>query len=362
MVNKYYLINNFRRFRMNISSTVNSFFAAANTFDGFKSNFDKIFSPNELEHLYILKGGPGTGKSTLMKKLAEAFENDDCVICKIYCSSDPHSLDGIIVEKGKKKIAVIDGTAPHTTDPIFPGAVDDIINLGDGFRTEVLKAEREKITGLNSVKKEHYKNAYACLKACGELHAYIWELFSNSDAYSEAECTAKKIIGCQEFYEKDNNIVGDIFLSAFGKDGYFRLDIPCIKKDYISICGDGISEYIVMNIILQNLIGDYSASLVSSSPLSKKMTDVIITSDSIISTDKSGNILYDTTPALGSLPAEYEQLRGAYLGLLNCASKEFAKAADVHFDLEKIYSSAMDFTNNDKVFKRLREEFAKQLA
>ena len=42
------------------------FFAAANTENGFYSLFDDVFSPESFRRIYILKGGPGTGKSTLM--------------------------------------------------------------------------------------------------------------------------------------------------------------------------------------------------------------------------------------------------------------------------------------------------------
>ena len=43
------------------------------------------------------------------------------------CSSDNNSLDGIVIPK--LKIAILDGTA-HVVDPVFPGVVDEIINLG----------------------------------------------------------------------------------------------------------------------------------------------------------------------------------------------------------------------------------------
>ena len=45
----------------------NTCFAAANTYYGFKSNFDEVLERDTLERLFILKGGPGTGKSSLMK-------------------------------------------------------------------------------------------------------------------------------------------------------------------------------------------------------------------------------------------------------------------------------------------------------
>ena len=73
-----------------------SFFGATNGYSGFKSNFERIFGYPEVEKLFIIKGGPGTGKSTLMRKIEERYSNRfDTTI--ILCSSDPGSLDGVII-------------------------------------------------------------------------------------------------------------------------------------------------------------------------------------------------------------------------------------------------------------------------
>ena len=53
------------------------FFAGANSADGFFSCFDDLYSPEKGDAFYILKGGPGTGKSTLMKRLALAADKEE---------------------------------------------------------------------------------------------------------------------------------------------------------------------------------------------------------------------------------------------------------------------------------------------
>ena len=86
-----------------------SFFAAANGYSGFRSYFDKIFDPSEYTSLYILKGGPGTGKSSFMKRLLAELETEVEECEAIFCSSDPASLDGVIIKRGERRIGVIDG-------------------------------------------------------------------------------------------------------------------------------------------------------------------------------------------------------------------------------------------------------------
>ena len=46
------------------------YFAASNSSEGFKSYYGEIFE--RADRLYVIKGGPGTGKSSLMKRLADA--------------------------------------------------------------------------------------------------------------------------------------------------------------------------------------------------------------------------------------------------------------------------------------------------
>ena len=83
------------------------FFAAANTGRGFESDFPEIFSPEKFKRIYIIKGGPGTGKSTFMKKLGVEAERRGLSPEYYFCSSDVASLDGVVIPE--KRAAVLDG-------------------------------------------------------------------------------------------------------------------------------------------------------------------------------------------------------------------------------------------------------------
>ena len=139
------------------------YFAAANTCKGFVSFFPEIFDPAALHKIYILKGGPGVGKSTLMKKAARlAKERGFDPVC-YHCSSDPSSLDGVwIPETGK---AILDGTAPHVVDPRFAGAREVIVNLGEAWNLAALEKEDERILALCTAKSGCYRTAYRLLAA-----------------------------------------------------------------------------------------------------------------------------------------------------------------------------------------------------
>ena len=136
-----------------------SYFAAANGYSGFRSYFNDIFISEKFKRIFILKGGPGTGKSTLMKRVVHFADCEGMDYEKIHCSSDPYSLDGVIINTNGKRYAIIDGTAPHERDAVIPGAIDTIVNLGDSFNISSLESKRDEIIHLNQKKKKAYKKA-----------------------------------------------------------------------------------------------------------------------------------------------------------------------------------------------------------
>ena len=60
----------------NASARDGGFFAAANTGRGFVSYFDEIFFCDDIKQRYVIKGGPGTGKSSIMRRVAKRGESD----------------------------------------------------------------------------------------------------------------------------------------------------------------------------------------------------------------------------------------------------------------------------------------------
>ncbi len=149
-------------------SRVISSFMGANSPIGFCSFFEEIYNPYKNHHPYIIKGGPGTGKSTLMKKVARKAQEMGYETELIYCSSDPKSLDGIIVKD--LGISVIDGTSPHVLEPKFPGAVENIINTGDFWDKKKLAAKSDLIRSLTLENSMHHFRSARYLSAAGAIN------------------------------------------------------------------------------------------------------------------------------------------------------------------------------------------------
>lgn len=148
-------------------SAVPAYFLGANSPAGFYSLYSELISPKDARAIYLLKGGPGCGKSTLMRRVADAAREAGLAVEIILCSGDPDSLDAVLLpELG---VAVADATAPHVMEPKFPGVVERYVNLGDCCDHNALQPLREEIMACMVGYPECYSRAYRCLDASFEL-------------------------------------------------------------------------------------------------------------------------------------------------------------------------------------------------
>lgn len=160
-------------------------FLGANTPYGFVSFFDELYNPYENCRAYIIKGGPGTGKSSLMRKIANECERREIDIEKVYCSSDPSSLDGLIIPK--LKVSIADGTSPHTLEPQFPGACENIINAGDFWDKKALHSKADEIRSLSLENSLHHRRSSKYLAAAGHIYEENMRIVSRYTDKAKAE-------------------------------------------------------------------------------------------------------------------------------------------------------------------------------
>lgn len=92
------------------------YFLGANSPTGFYSLYSELLPPETASVIYILKGGPGCGKSTLMRQVAQQAAQAGETVEYILCSADPDSLDAVVLPR--LGAALVDGTAPHGTAPL----------------------------------------------------------------------------------------------------------------------------------------------------------------------------------------------------------------------------------------------------
>lgn len=152
-------------------NTYIQYFLGANSPSGFYSLYDQLIVPEAAQAIYILKGGPGCGKSTLMRRVGRLLQEKDVPAEYILCSGDPDSLDAVIFPT--LRVALVDGTAPHVVEPKYPGVVESYVNLGDCYDKDALGDLRQEIMGCMKGYKGCYQSAYRCLRAAAEVSADV---------------------------------------------------------------------------------------------------------------------------------------------------------------------------------------------
>ncbi len=142
------------------------FFLGANSGEGFYSLYDQLLG-GRLDDLMILKGGPGCGKSTFMRRVGAAMERAGERVVYIQCSGDPDSLDGAIFLD--RRAAVVDGTSPHVLEPTYTAASERYVDLTRFYDVAAAKARRTEIIGRSDEYRAHYRDAYRALRAMSEV-------------------------------------------------------------------------------------------------------------------------------------------------------------------------------------------------
>ncbi len=364
---------------MNIYENEACFFAATNTGNGFKSYFDEIFGKNPDDRLYILKGGPGVGKSTFMKRLArEAGKRGE--ECEYFlCSSDTSSLDGIIING--RKVAVIDGTNPHVIEPTLAGVREIIIDLGAAWDTDGLYQNREALSNLSSKKSKLYTDCYKTLSCKHSMDTLIKNLALPYINIPKLERSAGKI--CKSVFTEKGNVFNEKIriIKAISTGGKVRLSTfenmanrtIFIKEPFEM---SGLSDLLLKK-IYDNAKLDKQQIFVSFSLNDREEIDALYFPESRVCITKyDENALLQCDKALKKSKIincsrffdnkafrHLSPLRKFYSKLSekleNQALDYLKKAGEVHAEMEKIYGSYTDYA---KVEEISREYFSKILS
>ena len=156
-------------------SNIRHMFPGNNTGQGFFSYFAYLLPQAQAQRVYCLKGGPGVGKSTFLKRIGERMAQEGFALEYMHCASDPDSLDGLVIPA--LGVALIDGTAPHVIDPAYPAAVDEIVNLGEFWDAAAIRENRGEIVRINGEIKGQYRRAFQYLAAAKCLMDDVVETF-----------------------------------------------------------------------------------------------------------------------------------------------------------------------------------------
>lgn len=334
------------------------FFLAANSCKGFVSEFAS--NCDREHHTYIIKGGPGTGKSSFMKRVATAAEKKGEKVILCPCSSDPDSLDAIILEKSG--IMILDGTAPHTVDPKYPAVCEEILNFGEFWESEKLKSKDEIIEITNHNKALH-KTASHYIMAAGEMLQDNFKTAAACCDFSKCERFVKRF--CQNIFTKHSNISKETvrFLGGITPKGFVHFgetvtesceNIVIIEDEFFTA-----SAYI-LKLLRDNALQNGYEIITLKNPFFPELIDHIIIPELSLAVVSENKFLTFKSDVRRIHSRRFYDSRLLHQSknrikfnnrltreLLDSAYFTLSEAKKVHDELEKHYINAMNFENLD---------------
>ena len=356
---------------MGKKGNVRRVYPGGNTYKGFYSFYDHILDQQSAKRIMVIKGGPGVGKSSFMKKLGEAMTQKGFDVEYHHCSSDNNSIDGVVFPD--VKVALLDGTAPHVVDPKNPGGVDEIIHLGDYWDEEKMMKNKELIIKDNTEVGRMFRRAYGYLAAAkgayDNLNKNIEEAVDHAKANKIYIDLANEVFDDLDYAEslgKERHL----FSSAITPDGI---------RDYLETLVEPNQKVIVLkgkydssqSEILKKLGGlainkGYDVEFYHNHFIPEKVDNIVIKDISVAVTtsdkfDNGNNKVINIDECLNKklLKEREEEIKldkQKYEELIDLAVINVGKAKKIHDHMETYYIPNMDFEAVDFLRENILEK------
>ena len=325
------------------------YFCAVNSGTGFISYYSELI--RKAERVFIIKGGPGTGKSSFMRRVSADAKKIGKDVKLFYCSSDPESLDAILINN---KILFLDGTAPHSVDTEIPGARDSLIDLGAFWDSAALIGQRNRIRRLSSEKKRAFSRAYNYLAAAKEVvlaRDTSLSPFIFREKIKGASERALSRVPKGKAFEISTTVT-----SSFGMKGSVSFDtLKSISEETVSVSDQFGTSHLFLEQLVKCAESKKLSVTVSRDPLIPERADAVLINGigRLYYKGSGGNkhvnmLRFIDTELSKELKSSLKQSQALISELIAFAEKSFANAARYHFELEKIYGETMDFAAKEE--------------
>ncbi len=325
--------------------SIKHYFASANSGVGFTNLFQNI---NNNGFTYVIKGGSGTGKSTLMKKVGEYFSQKGFCVEFFHCSADAQSLDGVRI--CEKNIAIVDGTAPHICDVSYPGVDGKILDVGT-FVDSKIKVYENDIKEIVSRKQMHYKDFYGYLNVIYDLQKINQnnhKNFENNVFFEENE----KIL--KNFNIKSQNKIGkirELFFDSLQENGFVNFVNENNYKKVVEIQKDIFCLNQQLNLLKESFVQNgYDVIVLKNCVMPELISAVAVPEIDAIVVGKDVGL--DSEVFVNNKPMIEK--------LLCLAQNSIRLAKSEHKKLEEIYILNMNFKPLEKLTKNVIEEIVKK--
>lgn len=307
------------------------------------------------QYLYTIKGGPGTGKSCLMKEIAQAASERGQKVRLIHCGSDADSLDGIYFPE--RRIGILDGTSPHTWEPQLPGIDGEILNIGQFLRNGRLQEERTALRQLSAEKKHGYESVYRYFSSMRELRVEMRALLDATLDDAKLDKAARHAIDA--IRGEGEASVRQIRAIGMHGDRYLPL-----SDDWsvIGVCDEFEGGYRYLQALHDRAKQKGIACIFSYHPIYHDELQMLAFPDSSLIYTASLELSakrnihmrrFHDREAYSRYRRTCRDLIGITQVLREKAIRRFANIRNIHFQIEGIYTAAMDFDAMEKFRHRV---------
>lgn len=345
-----------------------SYFLGANSARGFCSLYEGFGSARGA-YLSIIKGGPGTGKSGLMRAIGREAVHRGYDVEYVLCSGDPDSLDGLLIPALGR--AWCDGTAPHVSEPAAFGVDGEYLNVGQFCRTPLPEAERQRVLSLSGAYKGRYAHAYALLAAARETERALSPAPCSPVEQERAGEVLRALCGRLAPPQLEKGVLLRRFAGAISCRGVLRLSESFERCKLIYCCEDGCGlAGGALRMLRDEALGRTALVIEYLSPLDASTIDALLLPElSAVFVRGSLAVPHARRIALDRLAGDLESVkqrrrekraaRRDAERYIQAACGALSEAKALHDELEAVYKPFMDYAALDAFTAReIRRVFA----
>lgn len=324
-------------------------FLGGNTCKGFCNFFDQLH--RQARHTVIIKGGPGVGKSTLMRDVAKVLLQKGHKVSQYACSGDPDSLDAIYDED--TSFLMVDGTAPHILDPKYPGAKDGILNLGVCLNEKQLDMQQQEITTLTADISARYAQAYRYLAAAESVMQDAHAVYQKAVDPRHIRALRKEL--SLQIAHPTEGLGWDLFAQAITCKGTVQqMDAAMQGRQIISLdLPWGLDAHQLLEPLRQEALLNGWAHTVYRDPLNGERIAHLCIGQTLFTTavmmDAPRYEIQIDKGILAQFAGRMSFDRAAYDLMLHQAYDALNEAKKLHDALERYYADAMDYEKLENI-------------
>jgi len=334
-------------------------FASSYTSQGFYTFIPQLIKA--LGRVYILKGAPGTGKSTFIRLVGEMMSEQGLEVEFWISALDSITPDGVYVPQ--LNLAVINGSLPISIEPRYPGVREQLINLGEYLDSEAIEMQGDRIVSLVDQMELCVEQVYNLIKEASRVKERIRQINAqhlNLEKMTQLTGQIAAEILANRSGEKH------YFAGAFTVDGWMdyihELSSTCRKRYIFKGPSGSGKSMIISEIACQARERGYFLEYYHCG-LEVDSLAMVIIRDLQIALIEAGiadmpnrpwDVVVDLSNCLddydaGELMEGNNEIYRAFESLLLEAQQQLEKSSYSNKELKKIYAGAMDFSRLDQI-------------